>query len=156
MVWLIIPIGLAIVVAIALFAVGRVSAELESTVTPALLQVDDAVEAVSEALPFEVSAAISFEDVDQIIRWVLDWFDQIGLGSDYGEELGGDWVIDDPAFADGVGAVADEVGAAEYAVSRGVDERPDIDPVHTTVVVDEFMRYLADIDAVGSEVDEHD
>ena len=85
---------------------------------------------------------LTHDDVDQIIRWVLDWFDSLGMASDFGEELGGDWVWDDDA-------VADEVGAAEQVVARAVAQRPDLDAVHVTVVVDEFLRYLQDIGAVG-------
>ncbi len=145
MIWLLVALGALAVVIVAIVAVSRVSVELESTMAPALLEVDDAVEVVAEALPFEVSAVLSHDDVDQIIRWVLDWFDELGMASDFGEELGGDWVEEERA-------VADEIGAAEHAVARGLDERPDLESVHVTVVVDEFLTYLRDIGAVGGQV----
>ncbi len=145
MIWLLVVVGALVVIGVAVVAVSRVAVELESTMAPALLEVDDAVEAVAEAIPYEVSAVLSHHDVDQIIRWVLDWFDQLGMASDFGEELGGDWVEDERA-------VADEIGAADYAVARSLDARPDLESVHVTVVVDEFLTYLRDIGAVGDEV----
>ena len=132
--------------AVAVAAVSRVSIELEETIAPALLEVDDAVEAVAEAIPYEVSAVLSHDDVGLVIGWVLEWFDSLGMASDFGEELGGDWVLDDEA-------VADEIGAADAAVARAVAQRADLDPVHVTVVVDEFLRYLADIGAIGQQAD---
>ncbi len=143
---LLILVAIAAVVAVAVAAVSRVSIELEETIAPALLEVDDAVEAVAEAIPYEVSAVLSHTDVDQIIRWVLDWFDSLGMASDFGEELGGDWVEDDEA-------VGDEISAVDHAVARAVSQRADLDAVHVTVVVDEFLRYLRDIGAIGDEAD---
>ena len=134
-----------LVIAIAFVAVARVSVELEGTMAPALLEIEDAVDVVGEAIPFEVSAVVSHEDVDVIIRWVLDWFDRLGLVSDFGEEMGGEWVIDERV-------VVDEIGVVDYAVARGVDDRPDLDSVHITVIADAFIQYLRDIGAVGDEV----
>ena len=145
MIWLALVVGIVLVVGIAVFAVARVSVELEGTMAPALLEIDDAVEFVGEVIPFEVSAVVSHEDVDEIIRWVLDWFDRLGLVSDFGEEMGGDWVVDDQV-------VVDEIGVVDYAVARGVEDRPDLDSVHVTVIVDAFVNYLRDIGAVGDEV----
>lgn len=145
MVWVLVVIAALIVAAIAIVAVGRVTADLEHTVAPALLEIDDAVEAVAEALPFEVSAVLSHEDVAQIIGWVLDWFDEIGLASDFGEELGGEWVDSDRV-------VVDEVRGSEQVVARAIAEQPGLDPLHVTVVVDELFTWLRDIGAIGGEV----
>lgn len=145
MIWLALIIGGALVVAVALFAVGRVTGELSQTIAPALLEVDDAVEVVAQALPFEVAAVLSHDDVEHVIRWVLDWFDSLGMASEFGEEIGGDMVSAERA-------VADEVGAAEYTVGRAHDEQPDLDAIHVTVVVDAFLAYLRDLGAVGGEV----
>ena len=145
MIWVALIVGFVLVVGIAVFAVARVSVELEGTMAPALLEIDDAVDVVAEAIPFEVSAVVSHEDVDEIIRWVLDWFDRLGLVSDFGEEVGGDWVVEDRV-------VADEIGVVDYAVARGIDDRPDLESVHITVIVDAFVQYLRDIGAVGDEV----
>lgn len=145
MIWVAIIVGVVLVVAIAFVAVARVSVELEGTMAPALLEIEEAVEVVGEAIPFEVSAVVSHADVDQVIRWVLDWFDRLGLVSDFGEEMGGDWVIDEQV-------VVDEIGVVDYAVARGLDIRPDLDSVYITVIVDAFVNYLRDIGAVGDEV----
>jgi len=145
MIWIAIAVASLLVVAVAVVAVSRVSVELEGTIAPALLELDDAVDAVAEALPFEVSAIISHNDVHKVISWVLEWFDELGLSSDFGEELAGEWVADDRV-------VADEVGGAEHAVARSLEEDSGIDPLHVTVIVDAFITYLRDIGAVGDEV----
>lgn len=144
MAWIILGVGALAVLAIAYAAVSRVSTELEGTMSPALLEVADAVEVVSEAVPFEVAAAVSHDDVETVITWVLRWFDELGLSSDFGEELGGYWVEHDTV-------VVEEVTAADFAVARAVSKRPDLDAVHVTVIVDEFLVYLRDIGAVGDE-----
>ena len=112
---------------------------------PALLEMEDAVEVVSASVPFEVSAIVSHEDVEQVISWVLEWFDELGMVSDFGEEMGGDWVRADRA-------VADEIGAVDFAVARGIEDESNIDSLHVTVIVDAFVSYLRDIGAVGDEV----
>ena len=132
-------------VVIAVVAVSRVSVELEGTMAPALLEMEDAVEVVSASVPFEVSAIVSHEDVEQVISWVLEWFDELGMVSDFGEEMGGDWVRADRA-------VADEIGAVDFAVARGIEDESNIDSLHVTVIVDAFVSYLRDIGAVGDEV----
>ena len=38
------------------------------------------------------------------------------------------------------------------AVARALRERPDLDTVHVTVVVDELFSWLRDIGAIGGEV----
>ena len=145
LVWVIVATGVVLVVAGALVAVGRVTGELEHTPAPALLRIDDAVTAVAEGLPLEVASTLSHADVGAIVGWVLDWFDDAGLASEYGEELGGDWVGDDTV-------TVDEVAAAEYAVARAIRSTLDLDAVHVTVVVDELMTYLRDIGAIEGEV----
>ena len=137
--------GSILVVLIAVFAVSRVSVELEGTVAPALLEMEDAVEVVSASIPFEVSAVVSHDDVQTVITWVLEWFDELGFVSDFGEEMGGEWIRTDRA-------VADEIGAVDFAVSRGIEEESSIDSLHVTVIVDAFVTYLRDIGAVGDEV----
>ena len=144
-IWVFAVGGLVLVSLIAFIAVARVSVELEGTVAPALLEVEDAVDAVAAAIPFEVSAVVSHADVHTVVNWVLEFFEELGMASDYGEELGGDWVHADRA-------VADEIGAVDYAVARSLDDRSTIDPLHTTVIVDAFVTYLKDIGAVGGEV----
>ena len=95
MIVLVVVGGFLLVVLIAFFAVSRVSLELEGTMAPALLEMEDAIEVVSAAIPFEVSAVVSHEDVQSVIFWVLEWFDELGMVSDFGEEMGGDWVRSD-------------------------------------------------------------
>jgi len=145
MLWLVALVGLVLIIGLAIVAVGRVSVELEGTMAPALLEVDDAVEAVAEALPFEVSAIVSHDDVQTVIVWVLEFFEELGMSSDYGEELGGDWVVADRA-------VADEIGVVDHVVARGLATSANLDSVHVTVIADEFISYLRDIGAVGDEV----
>ena len=141
MVWLIAIGGAVGIVVLAFVAVSRVSVELEGTMAPALLEVDEAVAVVAEALPFEVSAEVSHDDVHLVILWVLEFFEELGMSSSYGEELGGDWVLEDRA-------VADEIGVVDHAVAQALHVGAAIDPIHVTVIVDEFITYLRDLSLI--------
>jgi hypothetical protein len=59
------------VLAIAALAVRRSEALLARYPAPALFEVDEAVEFVASALPGDVSARLSYEDVEALLGWQL-------------------------------------------------------------------------------------
>ena len=126
-------------------AVGRTSAQPP----PAVLQLDDAVEFIADRLPFEVAAQISHEDVRRILLWQLDYFEYIGLASEYGQELAGEVV---PTDHDEV--IADEDAALDYVVEQATRSRTDLTALQVVCVLDLQMQYLRDIGAVGVEADD--
>jgi len=131
------------VVVIAFLTVTVVSRRLAAEPAPAVLRVEDAVDWIADRLPAEVTAQMSYDDVRRVVLLHLDWFSDIGLSSDYGEELGA------IGFADPVEVEVDADAAVDYVVGRLVRERPDLDPVHAVVVIDRHMAYLREIGALG-------
>lgn len=137
-------VGAALVVVVALLAVGRTVARLAGQSRPAVYELPDAVEWIADRLPDEVTARISYADVARVLQWHLDWFAETGLSSRYGEEIGGESAIND--------VVAVEDSAIDAVVARSVDvDGPEA--VDVVCVLDLQMKYLQEIGAI--ETDNH-
>ena len=134
------------VFAIAAAAVGSTVARLADQGPPAVLKVDEAVDWIADRLPFEVAAQLSHADVARILRWHLEYFDDVGLSSEFGEELAGEVV---PPEHDPVVAEADE--SIDYVVSRALAEGADLTPLQVVVVLDLQLDYLDEIGAIGPQ-----
>jgi hypothetical protein len=132
-----------VVFAIAAATVGTVVARLSGEASPAVFQVDAAVDWIADRLPFEVAAEISHDDVDRILRWHLDYFDDVGLVTEFGEELGGEAVAsgDDPVVAE-----ADD--SVDYVVGRAMAEGRGVTPLQVVCVLDLQLQYLDHIGAI--------
>jgi len=150
MIWLFFAIGALVVLGLAFVALGQVIGRLEHQRPPAVYELASAVEWIADRLPDEVTARLSYDDVGRIVGWHLDWFNEVGVASRHGEELGGEDVVSE-------GAIAVDDAAVDAIVARAIadgEARPDsaIDPVDVVCVLDLQMRYLAAIGAVGDEV----
>jgi hypothetical protein len=138
-----IVVAVLAVLAVAVFTVTVVSGRLANEPAPAVLRVEDAVDWIAERLPEEVTAQLSYDDVKRIVLWHLDWFTDVGLSSDFGEELGA------VNFADPVLVEVDGEAAYDFVVERAIRERPELEPVHVVVVLDRHVAYLREIGALG-------
>ena len=134
------------VFAIAAAAVGATVARLADQPTPTVLKVDEAVDWIADRLPFEVAAQLSHDDVRRILQWHLEYFDEVGLSSEFGEELGGEVV---PPEHDPVIAVADE--SVDYVVGRALAAGAEFTALQVVVVLDLQLRYLDEIGAIGPQ-----
>ncbi len=141
-VWIIVFI---IVVMIALVAVGGVVGDLEDAATPAVLELEDAVNWIADQLPDEATARLSFGDVRQILLWHLDYFDDAGLASEYGEELGVYGEGEEPV-------IAAEDESVNYVVQRSVEAGSEIEAIDVVLVLDQQMHFLREIGAIGNAV----
>jgi hypothetical protein len=137
------------VFAIAAAAVGSTVARLAAQPSPAVLEVEDAVDWIAERLPFEVAAQLSHADVRRILRWHLEYFDEIGLASEFGEELAGEVV---PAEHVPIVAEADE--SVDYVVARALASGTAVTALQVVVVLDLQLAYLDEIGAIGPRADE--
>jgi hypothetical protein len=150
MAWVFFVLGGAVVLAIAFVALGRTVGRLERQRPPAIFEVVAAVRWIASRLPDEVTARVSYDDVETVVGWHLDWFTEVGVSSEHGEELAGEGVVHE-------GAVAIEEAAIDAVVARAIAETaaggPDIDPVDVVCVLDLQMRYLQEIGAVSAAVD---
>ncbi len=146
MVWVFFAVGAVAVILIALVAVGKAVAELETERSPAVYDLNDAVDWIAQRLPDEVTARISFEDLKMLLRWHLDWFQEAGVASRHGQELATDQVSID-------GAVAPHDAAIDAIVARSLAAGGP-EAVDVVCVLDLQMKYLTAIGAVGDEVDD--
>lgn len=145
MVWVFFTVGAVAVVLIALVAVGKAVAELETERSPAVYDLNDAVEWIAQRLPDEVTARISFDDLKTLLRWHLDWFQEAGVASRHGQELATDQVRID-------GAIAPHEAAIDALVARSLAaDGPEA--VDVVCVLDLQMKYLKAIGALGAEVE---
>jgi hypothetical protein len=137
-----------LVFAIAAATVGTVVARLADAPRPAVLQVVDSVTWIADRLPFEIAAQISHDDVRRILDWHLDYFAEVGLATDHGQELGGDAVPRDHAP---VVASTDE--SIDYVVSRALEEGSELTALQVVVVLDKQLEYWREIGAIGPPAD---
>ncbi len=142
MAWVFFVLGAAVVIAIAFYAVGRVTGEMATQRPPAVYELPIAVEWIADRLPDEVTARISYEDVTRILTWHLDWFGIVGVASEHGQELAGTGVLHE-------GSVAIEDAAVDAVVARSIEAGGEIDAVDVVCVLDLQMAYLRHIGAVG-------
>ena len=151
MAWVFFVLGGVVVLAIAFVALGQAVARLELQHPPAVFEVVEAVRWIAARLPDEVTARVSYDDVEMVVGWHLDWFTDVGVSSEHGEELAGEGVVHE-------GAVAVEDVAVEAVVARAVAEAaaggPTIDPVAVVCVLDLQMQYLREIGAVSAAADD--
>lgn len=137
-----------LVFAIAAATVGSTVARLASQPSPAVLKIDEAVEWIADRLPFEVASQISHDDVRRILQWHLDYFQGVGLASEFGEELGGEVVPDE---VDAV--VAEDDAAVDYVVARALEEGHGVRALDVVCVLDLQLAYLDEIGAIGPRAD---
>ena len=71
--------GSLLVVLIAFISVALTVRNLSGISFPSVLEVDDAVEWISERLPEEVASQLRKDEVFKIIGWWLDSLDSAGL-----------------------------------------------------------------------------
>lgn len=136
--------GLAVFV-VAAVAVGRVTADLSHDPQRAVFDVEQSVEFVAEALPSDVTAELSYDDVTVILRLFHDYLHERGVATTAGEddELEGPQVVDP---SEGVDQILARAAAARRDYRRGDVE----------AVVEAQMEYFAAIGVVGAPVEEPD
>ncbi len=134
--------------AIAVVAVTTTTRQLKNQHSPAVYELPLAVEWIAARLPDEVTARISYDDVAMLLRWHLEWFQDIGVASRHGQELG-----THQARLDGV--VATDEAAIDALVARSLAAGGP-EAVDVVCVLDLQMKYLVAIGAVGSRTDNRD
>lgn len=134
---LLVLVGLALVVGIAFYAVGREVVLLEQRVAPSVYELEEAIAFIADRLPADVASRISHDDV----RWVL-WVDAEELEAATAEEVA----------AGDEDEVVDPDGAVGRVLARVADERPELADEDVVAVLDTRLLYLQAIGAVGDEV----
>lgn len=131
-----------LVFAIAAGAIGRETHRLDAIAPTPTVEINDAVEWISERLPEEVGAQISYEDVRDLVQWHVEELVDRGV-REQDADPNTAVVIDDETSVDGL-------------VLRALSEGRDLDPAHIRAVVHASHEYFAAIGAVGPVADEDD
>ena len=137
--------GCLLVLLIAFVSVASTVRNLSEISFPSVLEVDDAVEWISERLPEEAASQLRRDEVFEIIRWWLDSIDSAGLASEHGEEIG-----EGRAKNNKSESVADLDMAVDEVVARALDSPEPLNEVAVVVVLDLLIVYLTEIGAIGS------
>ena len=146
MAWVFFVFGAVLVTAIALYAVGRATGEMAGQRPPAVYELPAAVDWIADRLPDEVTARLTFDELEQILGWHLDWFASVGATSEHGETIAGGDVVRE-------GSVAMDDAAVDAVVAKALSAGESIDALDVVCVLDLQMRYLQEIGAVGETVE---
>jgi len=141
-VWLFAVVAAVLVFAIAAATVGREAFRLGHQPPPTIFDLDEAVASVSEALPFEAQARLSYDDVRQLILAAVDHLESTGVLAGPGGEVplpGGDT----PAVV-----LADD-DAVAVVLGRAEEAGLDVTDGEVFQVITALHGYLAEIGAVG-------
>ena len=129
----------AIVFVIAAAVIGREARRLDAKPPEPVFNINEAVEWVSDHLPFDVSAVLSYDDVRRIIDWNLEFFRSKGVSSN-----GSGPHIDASVVVGGAETV-------EYVLAKAIVAGAEYTPVQVHAVLEAQMAYLVAIGAVGPE-----
>jgi hypothetical protein len=138
--WILLVVAAVAVFAIAAAFVGSEAFRLGHETPAAIFDVDEAVDAVADALPDGAQARLSYDDVRRLILATLDHLRTKGISARPGEDLPGapseEVVVDDAV------ALAAVLGAVE---ADGLD----IADEDAALVIQRLLAHLADIGALG-------
>ena len=150
MLLLFVVFGLLLVLLIAFVSVALTVRSLSRTSAPSVLEVDDAVEWISERLPEEAASQLRKDEVSKIISWWLDSLDSAGLASEHGQEIG-----EGRAKNNSAESVANLDVVVDEVVAWALEDPEPLNEVAVVVVLDLLVVYLTEIGAIGSQPTEH-
>ncbi len=136
-------------VGLAAYAVLRVSSRLSHTRARAVYDLFDAVGFVAERLPEDLSAKLSYEDVEAILLWRLDHLRLRGSAT-YGRAD----VTAAEAERRQDDVVTSDDDSVDYVLARASKSSRDIDALDVVVVLDLEGQYLKAIGALGPPAEE--
>ncbi len=139
MLWIFLVVGFLAVFAIAAITIGRETHRLDAVTPVPTVDINDAVEWISEELPDDVSAQMSYEDVRDILMWHVDEMQSMGVISSGG--AGGDAIV------------VDEHWSVDAIAHRGLAEGRVFAEGHIKAVLDAELKYFDAIGAVGPRAD---
>ncbi|HJM37906.1 MAG: hypothetical protein QGF06_03720 [Acidimicrobiales bacterium] len=138
-------LGFLLVLLIAFVSVAFTVRNLSEVSFPSVLEVDDAVEWISERLPEEAASQLRKDEVFEIIGWWLDSIDSAGLTSEHGQEIG-------EGRAKGKDeSVADLDVAVDEVVARALETAEPLNELAVVVVLDLLVVYLTEIGAISGQ-----
>lgn len=153
-----------VVVAIAIYAVLRVSSRLAHSRARAVYDLAEAVDFVSERLPEALTAKLSYDDVEAVLLWRLDHLRLKGAAT-YGRGDLAAAAAEDTATEAGIAGAAEagteldsdagievitsEDDSVDYVLAKADGSGRDINELDVVVVLDLERAYLEMIGALG-------
>jgi hypothetical protein len=128
--------------AIAAGSIGWVTGKLAVRPRRSVYDLEEATEFVAGRLPPELTAVLSYDDVDAVLSAHCDYLSEVGIASEKAsDDIGDDLLV-----------VADDEPVA-WILGR-LDERGvDIDDAHVVAVLDVERDYYEAIGVIGPRVD---
>ncbi len=142
LIWVFVVIAAVATFVVAAVAVGSVTASQSLKPRRALYDLDEAVEFVADALPDDVTAAISFDDVRAILGWHVDYLATKGVAT---------YRTDDEVNAELV-VVSDDEPVA-WILGRAEELGLDVTDEHVVEVLAAEDLYYRRIGAIGDAVE---
>jgi hypothetical protein len=142
---LFIVIGAVLVFVIAAVAIGRVTSNLAVAPERAVYDPDQSLEFVAEALPSDVTAELSYDEVQRVLRLFHDYLHAQGVATTAGD-----------SERHRQPAVIDPDEAVDYVVERASRAGIVVRRRDAQAVIDAQMAYFEAIGALGGPVDEPD
>ncbi|MED5276395.1 MAG: hypothetical protein VX476_00590 [Actinomycetota bacterium] len=119
---------------------------MSETSLPSVLEVDDAVEWISERLPEEAASQLRKDEVVTIIGLWLDSLDSAGITSEHGQEIG-----EGRTKGNSEESIADLDIAVDEVVAKALDLEEPLNEVAVVVVLDLLIIYLTEMGAISSQ-----
>lgn len=140
MTFVLVVLAAVAVVVIALVAVGRVTGQLASAPPQVRYDLPEALEFVSSALPGDVTAQVSYDQVEAVLRAHLDY-------------LNANDILDGVRYATGHGliVVADDETLA-YLLEREERGEWGVTPEQVTAILEAHLTYLESVGVIGTAV----
>ena len=138
-------------VALAAYAVMRVSSRLAHTRARAVYDLFEAVDFVAERLPDALSAKLSYDDVEAVLLWRLDHLRLRGSAT-YGR---GDTTAAEAEDQEEPVVTSDD-DSVDYVLAKAEASGRDIDALDVVVVLDLESQFLRTIGALGPPAEEAD
>ena len=136
-------------VGLAAYAVMRVSSRLAHTRARAVYDLFEAVDFVAERLPESLSAKLSYEDVEAVLLWRLDYLRLRGSAT-YGRAD----VTAAAAESREERVVTSYDDSVDYVLAKATESGRDVDALDVVVVLDLESQYLKAIGALGPPAEE--
>jgi len=139
-IWIFVVVGALLVFAVAAAFVGTETFRLGHETPAAIFDMDEAVDAVADALPEAAQARLTYDEVRAIIQAVLAHLRQHGVGALPGEE---------PALPAEDDVVIDDDHALAAALVEIEAAGLDVADADAAAVTEALMAHLAAIGALG-------
>ena len=133
MVLLLLAVAAALIIAIAFVAVGHAVGVTEDMPDQIVVDVHEAIEFCAEALPHDVTATLSYDELRRVLRFHLEWIQAYH------------WA---PESAGQAPIVFEQFDALDYVMERAEVTRLEISRDHAAAVIQAHSDYLRVVGAI--------